>query len=100
MDIRNNPITTFFSSIGNKSGGGYVLLTALVFTAILFAISAGLISYTNQYATFEKHSAGDSQALQLAEAGVDKAIYQLNQNANYTGETFTLPGGTVVISIS
>ena len=95
--MRNDPLSTFIFSIGNGRDGGYVLLTALVFTAILFAVSAGLITYANQYSNFERHATDDAQALQLAEGGIDNAVYQLNQNPNYSGETLNLPGGTDVI---
>jgi hypothetical protein len=84
-----------------RNSQGYVLLSALVITAILFVVSTGLITRTNTFATFENHSVADAQALQIAEAGIDKAIYQLNQNGSYTGETNTaLPGGQLTITVS
>ncbi len=69
--------------------------------SILLVISAGLITYTTSYSRSERKTVAASQALALAEAGIDKAIYQLNQNANYTGEADTAVGnGTFTISVS
>lgn len=101
MRFTHSPIVTFLKSIGNPSSSGYVLLSALVFTSVLLVISSGLVTYSNQYSSFERHSVADAQALQIAEGGIDKAIYELNQNTSYTGESGTaLPGGTLTISIA
>ena len=80
---------------------GYILLTSLVFTGILLMISSGLFSYTTQYARSERKVVSDAQALALAEAGIDKAVSQLNIDANYSGETNTVLGeGTFTIAIT
>src|SRR5262245_51369646 len=99
MSPRKNPVTESIVSGGDTSGG-YVLLSALVITAILFVVSTGLISYTRSFSSLERHSVADVQALHLAEAGIDKAVYELNLNSGYGGETLNLPGGTVVITTS
>lgn len=84
-----------------RTSRGYILLTSLVFTAILAMISAGLISYTTGYARSEKKVVADAQALALAEAGIEKAISQLNVSAGYSGETNTaLGGGTFTVSVA
>jgi hypothetical protein len=100
MDLRNSALITFVRTLGNTSGGGYVLLSALVITGILFVVSAGLINYSNSYSKLENLTVAEGQALQLAEAGIDKAVYELNESSLYSGETLTLPGGQVVISVS
>lgn len=80
---------------------GYILISALVFLGTMLLMSAGTVNYARQYLKNEHRSVADAQALALAEAGIDQAIYQLNQNASYTGETnTTLPGGTFVTSIT
>ncbi len=80
---------------------GYIVLVGLVVAATLFAISAGLVSYFTTYLKSERLSVASSQALALAEAGVDKAVYELNQNASYAGETGTALGnGTFSTSVT
>ncbi len=84
-----------------KTSRGYVLLTSLVFMGILAMISSGLFNYTTQYARSERKSLADQQALALAEAGIDKAVYQLNQNPSYSGESNTVLGnGTFTIVVT
>lgn len=79
---------------------GYVLLMALVFAGLMAAALVSVIDYATLGARSQRHSVVSAQALSLAEAGIDKAVYELNQNGNYSGETNTsLPGGTFVTSI-
>jgi Tfp pilus assembly protein PilX len=100
MNFPSLPTFSFFRTLGNEPARGYVLLTALVFTAILFTISVGLITYTTQYARFERHAIAEAQALHIAEAGLDKAAYELNQNLSFTGEAdVPLGEGTFTTSV-
>ncbi|HUQ30312.1 MAG TPA: hypothetical protein VM103_02205 [Candidatus Paceibacterota bacterium] len=80
---------------------GVVLLVTLVFFAVFFTVAAAFISYVTSYAKSERHAVGAAQALALAEAGIDKAVYELNQNSSYAGETDTVLGsGTVTIAVT
>lgn len=80
---------------------GYVLLMVLSFITVIVIASVGLLSYTTFYAKNERRIVASTQALALAESGIDKAVYELNQNASYTGETGTTIGeGVVTISVS
>lgn len=80
---------------------GYVLLTTLIFLAIFLTVFVGFINYTTLYARSEHIAVADAQALALAEAGIDKAIYELNQNAGYPGETNTALGaGTFTTTVA
>jgi len=79
----------------SHSQSGYVLLTALVFMAIFLTAFASFINYTTLYARSERVAVADAQALALAEAGLDKAVYQLNQDPSYAGESNTALGAGV-----
>lgn len=80
---------------------GQILLIALVFMAILLGISGTFISYVLLYAKSELRTVNDQQALALAEAGIDKAVYELNQSSAYTGETNTALGeGTFTTNVT
>ena len=80
---------------------GYVLILALVFFGIFFTISGAYLKTVTSSARLAHHDVASAQALALAEAGVDKALYELNQNGSYTGETNTaLDAGTFTITIS
>ncbi len=80
---------------------GQILLLSLIFSAVMLTTLAGLIEYTLQYTAVQRQRLGSEQALRLAEAGIDKAVYELNQNSNYTGESNTALGnGTFTTSIS
>jgi len=80
---------------------GMVILVALVFFAIFLTIASALIGYIIQYRVTERHAVASTKALYLAEAGFDKAVYELNQNAAYGGESGTQLGdGEFLVSVS
>lgn len=79
---------------------GQILFLTLVFTGIFLALSGGIISFTMINSTAEGQAVAHAQALGLAEAGIDNAIYQLNQNPNYSGETTALGAGTFTTTVS
>ena len=80
---------------------GQILFFSLIFTGIFLALSGGLISYTLINTTAEGQAVAKAQALALAEAGADKAIYELNQDQNYSGETNTVLGpGTFTVTLT
>jgi Tfp pilus assembly protein PilX len=78
-----------------------VLVLALAFLGIFFAVGTAYLSSVTSSTRNTRFGVASAQALSLAEAGVDEAVYQLNQNANYTGETNIALGSgvyTVVVS--
>ncbi|MHB8660897.1 MAG: autotransporter outer membrane beta-barrel domain-containing protein [Minisyncoccota bacterium] len=80
---------------------GYVLLLAIVFLGIFVTIAVAYLSFVTASARAARYDVASAQALTIAEAGIDEAIYQLNANDDYTGETNTALGGgvfTVVVS--
>ncbi len=74
---------------------GYVLLLALVFLGIFFTSAAAYVNSVTSFARNARYGIASAQALSLAEAGVDQAIHQLNQDASYAGETNVMLGGGV-----
>lgn len=93
----------FFYNRAVPEKSGQILLFAMVFMAIMLVVSTTLAAVTGLHARAERHSVAGVSALKLAEAGVDKAIYELNINANFTGESDVALGdgtfSTVVTTI-
>ena len=80
---------------------GQMTLMALLFMALFIAVGVAIINYITTYARAERYLVAAAQALQLAEAGMDNAAYQLNQNSSYTGESNTALGnGVFTISVT
>ena len=65
---------------------GQIILFAMVFMAIMLMLSAVLASMSSLHSGAQRQTVARAQALSVAEAGLDKAIYQLNQDPNFTGE--------------
>ncbi|MFA6969588.1 MAG: choice-of-anchor R domain-containing protein, partial [Candidatus Paceibacterota bacterium] len=67
----------------------------------VMAVTTGFFNYFGSAVHAERFALASTQARLLAEAGVDKAVYELNQDANYSGETDTLLGnGAFSVSIA
>jgi Tfp pilus assembly protein PilX len=82
---------------------GQIILIALVFFAVFVMVAAAFVSLLTTSERAERTRIAQAQALRLAEAGIDKAVYQLNLSASYTGETATALGSgsftTVVTTV-
>ena len=80
---------------------GYILVLALVFFSIFFTGATAYLSSVTTSARSARVGVAQAQALSLAEAGIDQAIYQLNQNGSYAGETNTALGaGVYTVSVT
>ncbi|MDP2593788.1 MAG: hypothetical protein Q8P36_00390 [bacterium] len=80
---------------------GQVVLIALVFFGIFVSVTAALVSLLTVSERAQRVTIASAQALALAEAGIDQAAYQLNQDPNYAGETdTTLPTGTFTVTVT
>ena len=80
---------------------GYILLLVLIVSAVVTTITAGFFNYYTSAIRAERFALASSQAFALAEAGIDKAVYELNQNGSYVGETNTALGnGVFSVSIA
>ena len=80
---------------------GAVLLFTLVVFAVFLIIFSSIIAYVSQYARVENYAIASAESLHLAEGGVDYALYQLNQNSSYSGESnLALGDGIVTITVA
>jgi hypothetical protein len=87
--------------LNNKKQSGQIIIIALVVLAVLLTFSTALVGYTTLDLRAERDSYVDGKALMLAEAGIEKAIYEMNQNASYNGETETvLDDGEFTITLA
>ena len=74
---------------------GYILILSLIVSAVVMTVTTGFFNYYGSAMHAERFSLAEAQAQALADAGVDKAIYELNQDAGYSGETDTPLGNGV-----
>ena len=79
---------------------GNILLLTIVFLGVFSTVATAYLNFITRYARSESVAVASTQAFGLAEAGIDQAAYQLNQNPNYTGETNTALGGTFVTTVT
>lgn len=80
---------------------GYILILALTFFAIFFAVSVAFQSYLTVALRAERIAVARLQAQSLAEGGIDAAVYALNQDDLYTGESDTSVGeGAISVEIT
>ncbi|MDE2078913.1 MAG: hypothetical protein KGI73_00850 [Patescibacteria group bacterium] len=75
-------------SLRHRTERGQLVLIAFVFMSILLALSAVLASYTLLYSKSSSYMSAALQAHTIADAGIDEAVYSLNQNSSYTGESY------------
>jgi len=81
--------------------GGQAIIIGLVFFAIVILFSGALVKYVSSFIKLERQNVMRAQALQLAEAGIDQAAYQLNHNVDYEGESNTALGnGSFSVSVA
>ncbi|MEK7508435.1 MAG: hypothetical protein AAB568_01100, partial [Patescibacteria group bacterium] len=83
-----------------KNRQGQIIIMSLVFMAVIMVASVSVVSYEGNFVLQTKKNYNREKALALAEAGINQAVYQLNQTAgSYTGETFTFGDGAVVTQV-
>lgn len=74
---------------------GQMMIIGLIFLMVVLILAAALFSRVAGYLRFGSNSILREQATNLAEAGIDRAIWKLNETAgSYTGETNTPLGTT------
>ncbi len=85
-----------------KNQRSYALMNALVFLTILTIMAIALINLTLSGFKYINQSHTSVQAQDIAEGGIYKALYELNQpNSTYTDETDTpLGNGTFTVQVS
>lgn len=80
---------------------GSIFIFALIVTATIMTVTTAFFNYYGSAVHAERVSLASAQALALAEAGIDKAVYELNQSSGYSGENNTALGlGAFSVAIS
>jgi len=80
---------------------GYILLLTLVVSSIIMTVAVGFFNYYATAVHAERFALASAQARSIAEAGIDTAVYKLNQDGGYTGENDTALGeGAFSVSIA
>lgn len=80
---------------------GAILIFVLIASAVVMITTTAFFNYFASAIKAERFSFAGAQAQSLAEAGVDKAVYELNQSSGYSGETNTALGnGSFTVSVS
>lgn len=80
---------------------GSIMVFALIMSGIIMLVTTSFFGYFGASVHAERYALASAQAEALAEAGMDEAVYQLNQNASYTGENgTTLGSGTFSVSVA
>lgn len=88
----------FEKTVNGRSG--QVIIIALIFMTVILVLVGALVTFVGQEAKIARNSLAAEQALQLADAGIEKAVWQLNETAGgYSGETGTVLG-TGVFDVS
>jgi hypothetical protein len=68
---------------------GQILLLALVFMAIVTTIVVSLVGYAGIQIKAHRQAVAREQGINISEAGAELAIWKLNNQGGYTGETNT-----------
>ncbi|MBX4191385.1 MAG: hypothetical protein KW804_01130 [Candidatus Doudnabacteria bacterium] len=78
---------------------GAILLFALVFMLIILIIIGSLVGYAGVQIKAHRQAVARVKALSIAEAGIEQAIWKLNHQSGYLGETNTSYGdGTFTVT--
>ncbi len=80
---------------------GQILVIAIIFLAVVMVLSASLFQRVAGFLRFGANTTLREQATVAAEAGVERALWQLNQTAGgYSGETNTAIGSTATFTVT
>ncbi len=74
---------------------GSTLVIVMVSTTVLIILLGALVSMTGLMQQQIRRETQQTQALLLAEGGINHGLAQLRLNGAYTGETYTMTTGTV-----
>lgn len=84
-----------------QTSRGSILIFVLIASAVVMVTTTAFFNYFGSAVRSERFALAGAQAQALAEAGVDKAVYELNQSSGYSGETNTLLGnGSFTVSVA
>ena len=82
----------FQQKIKNSESGQMMLMVIVILTAISLMLGS-LLMYTAAQVISSRNAVYKEQGLNIADAAIEKAIWNLNQNFGYAGETNTSFGG-------
>ncbi len=79
---------------------GQILAFALILLSIIILMMSALFAYTDSQIVAHRHAVNKEQALSITEGGVEMALWKLNNQSGYAGETNTpLGNGTFTVSV-
>lgn len=88
-----NPVYTTNQELRTHYQSGQVLVLAIIIVAIISVTVVVLIGSSLTFNQSSKYSLEELQAINLAEAGIDKAVATFNTSgSNYNGESETIVG--------
>jgi len=88
-----------YFSKDNQSGA--VALLAIILISVVLVMLMSLLGYTSVQVASHREAISHVQTLDIAEAGAEMAIWKLNNQSGYTGESNTSYGnGTYTISVT
>src|SRR2546422_11244955 len=98
---RNNPARLRDAATARlRDQRGSALATVLVLVVLLTVVGAAMVNNTLTEISVA-YNAGDAAAAQYAaEAGLSRAIYELSQNAGWTGTTAAIGDGQYVLTVA
>ena len=72
---------------------GQMIITVVIFGLIMMIAVSSLVGYTMLQIKSQRQAVGQTKGLSIAEAGIEAAVWKLNNQPGYTGETGTSYGG-------
>ncbi|MBI4363610.1 MAG: hypothetical protein HY545_02055 [Candidatus Doudnabacteria bacterium] len=80
---------------------GQIIIISLIFMTIVTLVVGSLVSYATVQIKSHKQAVGRVEALSIAEAGIEAAVWKLNNQQGYNGESGTVYGaGTYNITVT
>jgi len=80
---------------------GQMMIIAIIFLTVFLILSTGIFSRVTSFIAFGFNTILKEQAISVAEAGIDYAVWQLNQTAGgYTGSTDVAVGSTGTFNVA
>jgi hypothetical protein len=80
--------------------GGYAMVLAIILTSLMMIFTLGMMNTGIHLETQTVKDVSWNRALGVAEAGVDKTLYEIGKNPSYAGANgIAVPGGEVDVSV-
>src|SRR3989338_4171525 len=78
-----------------KRQKGQIIIIALIFMAVVLVLVSSLVGYACIQTSSHRQAVAKTQALSVAEAGIEAVVWKLNNQQGYNGEAGTIYGGGV-----